>query len=785
MNKNESKPKAALIIVATMSCMILCSTVFAQNANTNQPGNNRSDAALEEIVVTATRREESLSKVPASIATFSQEKMDIQGIRQIEDIAKLTPGLTFQRESRFTGGNTNIAIRGISSNTAAGTTGIYIDDVPIQSRIIGFATANVYPKTFDIERVEVLRGPQGTLFGAGAEGGAVRFITPKPSLSQYSIYARSEFASTEEGDTSTELGVAVGGPISENVLGFRVSAWTREDGGYIDRIDHRNGMLAGEDVNSDETSAVKATLTWQPTEQLSITPSIYTQSQDIADTLSYWELLSDSSSSDFVTGQVQAQPLSDDFTITSLNAEYYFETMTLISTTSRFEREVEQSRDYTNFAVQIFFPDDPFAQYPDQIATGFFTEEQDNFTQELRLQSSGNQRWNWVVGLFYSEEEQDSTQTNQDSFYDQMIIDLFGPAFSIAADLLPGDILYDTLIETDTTQKAVFGQVDVALTDRLTLTAGLRWADYEIEHRQFAEGIWAGEGGIDLVAPASATSTTPKLGLSFQADEDNLFYTTLSKGFRPGGGQGQVPSNLTATCPDEFVALGLDGLETPIDYDPDETTAFEIGSKNSLLNGRLTIDANIYQIKWKDIQTAIPLCESSFITNGPEATSRGVDLVVQALLGSNFTLSLVVGHNVAEFDKRVASGAGAIIIEKGDPVDTSAPEFSYTLSGQYDFNLLNNSAFLRLDYSYADEAKARSSNVFDFDPELTQSDELSLINLRGGVSLVNNVDVSVFINNVTGEQPEFYRFRFNQFSPLFTNTTLRPRTIGVNAMYRY
>src|ERR1700689_889744 len=173
-------------------------------------------AGTEEVVVTATRRSEKLSKVPESISAFTTEKMDQLDVKNIGDLVRFTPGVTFDPESK------DISIRGVNSSAGDATTGIYIDDTPIQIRALGFGSDNTLPAVFDLERVEILRGPQGTLFGAGSEGGTVRYITPQPSLEKLSSYARAEVATTAHGGTSYEAGAAVGAPIVEGKLGFRL-----------------------------------------------------------------------------------------------------------------------------------------------------------------------------------------------------------------------------------------------------------------------------------------------------------------------------------------------------------------------------------------------------------------------------------------------------------------------------------------------------------------------------------------------------------------------------------
>src|ERR1700738_4417815 len=207
---------------------------------------------LTEIVVTATRHEESLSRVPISVTAMTQEALDIRAVKDFQDVARFTPGVNIDNS-----GTNNISIRGIASTGGAGTTGIYLDDTPIQMRALAFNPDEALPKSFDIDRVEVLRGPQGTLFGAGSEGGTVRYITTQPSLTKTSIYSRAEFSSTQGGDPSYEAGVAVGGPLVEGKLGARLAGGYRKDGGWIDRIDPYTLAVVDKNANHDETVLVR------------------------------------------------------------------------------------------------------------------------------------------------------------------------------------------------------------------------------------------------------------------------------------------------------------------------------------------------------------------------------------------------------------------------------------------------------------------------------------------------------------------------------------------------
>src|SRR5271156_2856562 len=215
--------------VAALCCALGAVSPILARADT--AGADETAGPLQEIVVTATRHEESLSKVPISVTALTQEAMDVRGIKDFQDVARFTPGVNIDNS-----GTNNISIRGIASSGGAGTTGIYIDDTPIQIRGTAFNPDDALPKSFDIDRVEVLRGPQGTLFGAGSEGGTVRYITTQPRLTKTTIYAREELSYTEGGTANYEAGIAAGGPLIDDVLGARLTVWYRRDGGFIDSV---------------------------------------------------------------------------------------------------------------------------------------------------------------------------------------------------------------------------------------------------------------------------------------------------------------------------------------------------------------------------------------------------------------------------------------------------------------------------------------------------------------------------------------------------------------------
>lgn len=255
-------------LLAMMASLALISLAQAQQQQ-------ETDSELSEVVVTASRQgETAISRVPMSIVAQTQKSLDELGIKTSQDLTRLVPAL---RVGRDVGNGPPVSIRGIQGNNAA-TTGVYLDESPLQARTLGGLVTGggtFLPLLFDLERIEVLKGPQGTLYGSSSQGGTIRYITPEPSVTDYSTYARAEFNGIEHGDTGGELGAGFGGPIIEGKLGFRASAWARRIGGWVDHVDWRDGSLVDKDTNSQDQKAFKLALGWQATENLRVLPSFY------------------------------------------------------------------------------------------------------------------------------------------------------------------------------------------------------------------------------------------------------------------------------------------------------------------------------------------------------------------------------------------------------------------------------------------------------------------------------------------------------------------------------
>jgi iron complex outermembrane receptor protein len=816
---------------------------------------------LQEIVVTATRRTESLSRVPVSVSAFDQSQMDAQGFKQVDDLVRFTPGLVLDRGAT---GNNNISIRGISSGAGAGTTGVYIDDTPIQVRNLAYSAGTSFPALFDLERVEVLRGPQGTLFGAGSEGGTVRFIQTQPSLTDYSVYTRGELSTTEGGAPSYEGGIAAGGPLVDGRIGFRVSAFYREDGGYVDGITgtplvldptgdagpasmtFANRMVVRKNTNSTSTTGFRGALKFAVTDNLEITPSVTYQKVERPDGFdTFWPAASrghDYARPVFSAGDPATNPLisrlaspdkdkgEDEFYLPALQLNWDLGPVELVSNTSYFDRTSKQYIDFTPYYLWFYGVAD-YAR-PGDKAASLYQNEQRNFVQEVRLQSTdANARLTWVAGVFYSDSKQKGMQDIGVNFLANApevgafffpLVGLplavtdgppFGPGHSAFENYFgvppdPNSVLWSIDFATRDRQIAGFAQTDFKLTEQLKLTAGVRVsrnkldfsADYSHpENNQnapqgFPAPLPIGPLYSSASLNSSETSVTPKIGLSYQMDDDNLFYVTAAKGFRPAGASQRVP----ITCDTDLIDLGyVDGNgdpSQPLKYDSDTVWSYEIGSKNRLFDNRLAIDASAYRIDWKDIQTNVFLqsCAESFTHNIAEATSTGFDIGIQATPVAGLTLGASIGYNKTKFGADGTSPGGVVIVQKNAIVPGSPPPWVYSLSAQYDFSLFSlDNAYVRADFTHSAEERRvgqTDPNSPNYNADLEPVEAYSVLNARFGVQ-IGGADVALFVNNLTNEHPSLNAFNSSPITGLkryvWSDTTLRPRSYGVFVSYRY
>ncbi len=791
-------------------------------------------AGLDEIVVTATRREERLQDVPISVSAFSQEKLDAQGLKNIDDLARLSPGVTFSRNGMGSSANYNdegsdINIRGVDSTAGTSTTGIYIDDTPVQTRHVGFGSVNAFPELFDLDRVEVLRGPQGTLFGAGAEGGAVRFIAPEPDVTKTSAYARADLSENKAGDSSYEIGAAFGAPIIDDVLAFRVSASDRRDGGWVDRVGYSlspnasvatptpvyGGDVVEGDSNWQTTKTARVALKWKVNENLEITPSVYWQELHINDTAAYWVALSDPSSDIYRNGNARDNPSTDPFTLSAIKVKWDLGFASLFSNTAYFERDQHSTSDYTQYlrATWSSIPSGLPAgqvqyQYPNTFPApgdggyAVFQDNQHNFYEEIRLASKdADAAFVWTTGFYFSHLDENVPETIIDPTLNNEVIAYTGGADSVCYPGQPcpgGQIFYGPIDKVVDRQLALFGDLTYKITDTFKVTGGLRASRLEFTGTVYETGPFLGTT-ISSRGGATEDPVTPKAVLSWQPDHDNLVYASASKGFRPGGpnvGVGGI-------CQGNLTALGLS--QVPGQFSSDSLWSYELGSKNTFFDNTLSIDASVFYIDWSNIQQNVylPACGEQFTANLGKAKSEGGDIEVLYKPVPAVTFDLTAAYTDARLTKTTCAGTliyngtqcagggttAGPIASKGDAL-LGAP-WSFTAAVEYHFPLWEGRLpYVRLDEQYTTaqrsllQSQDPNNALYDTTiPGLPISQNLSL---RAGLRF-NGLDISIYGNNLTDAHPIEYESRdiAGATDSLYFGRGVRPLQAGVTAIYRY
>ncbi|MGA3156252.1 MAG: TonB-dependent receptor [Steroidobacteraceae bacterium] len=723
--------------------------------------------ALDEVMVTATKREQRLSILPMSASVLSAAEMYSAGIEDITEIAAVTPGIEYDFSSQFGPGIlTNIAIRGISADKGQPTTGIYIDDTPIQMPHNSFG--DPFPVTFDLARVEVLRGPQGTLFGSSAEGGAIRFIPNEPSTTDFDALYRAQISTTEQGSLSYELGAAAGGPLIPDTLGARVSAWYREEGGYVNREDPFTGAVVDADANRTWSEALRIALAIAPTDTLRITPSLSYQAGHVHDSPVFYTYLSDPSAGQFNSGRLLRQPDEDSFTLASLKVEQQLDGSLFTAVTSYFDRTASAIVDTTNEDGVTEFNGNGYGnplgpEYPSSYADAVPSDlaiHQILSSQELRLASSDpTARLSWVAGLFYSRLQLDESQYE----------------YLVEAPMPPASTGNNYSIDTEVSG---YGQATWHFSPQWSTGAGMRLG--------WARGVNTGVSGGFFNAPSPASHTerdanlppTPRFDLSFLPSDGQLYYISVAKGFRRGGTNGTEPSPCNGD---------------PDTYAPDTVWSFELGAKNEFFARRLQISTSAYNIEWRGIQEGVnDACGNTYTANAGSAVSAGFDLKAEALLSDRLSMALALGYIDVQYTHTLIGSGDILIADRGAVVggvpSVPAP-WSGTLSVRYEW-MMGPSAlgYMRVD----DTIHSHNPGPFTeldhrytyYDPRYTADPATDLLNPQLGLKWAA-LDLKLFVTNALNQHPDLQLYADAPYSTLVYAYTLQPRTLGLTANWKF
>ena len=783
-----NRSKAARRLFAAMALFaspIPLAAAHAQTASQSasqsaSPGADLAPPRLAEIVVTANKRSEDLSQVPISISAYSEKALEAAGARNLQDVAALTPGVEFDNSAGFGPGTfTNISIRGVNSFIGTATTGLYVDDTAVGARITSLSYfGSPQPLVFDIDRVEVDRGPQGALFGAGAEGGAIRFIGKDPSLTTFSGVGRVEGAGTDRGDASYEAGAAIGGPLVKDTLGFRASGWWRTDGGYVDHVAPFTGGVVKANANSSQSYVLRAAVTYSPVAWLKITPSVYDQSVHLDDSGAFFEYLSNPGRGQFRNGRLLSQPSTDQFVIGALKIEAGLGGADFTSITSYLNRSGKLTDDNTSYVGALIgafglaggygnplgpeYPTSYADAAPTRLTTGLHS-----VTEEARLKNAGAaDRLNWTLGVFYTH----ASQVDAETVFTPFVQTILGNPPTLAAIAITSG--------SRDSQLAGFGQADYELVHGLKLIASVRVARTKSSFTQTAGGIF--EAGVPASSTGSQTQTqvTPKFGVSYQINDANMVYVSAAKGYRVGGGNPLIP----ATCG-----------PMPATYASDSLWSYEIGAKDKLMGGRIEVDTSVFHVRWSDIQQSIfvAACGFGYIANTGSATSDGFDTAIQALASANLTLGLAVAYTDAHFTKDVVIN-GLPVVQNGDvigaPPAVTSP-WNITASAEYRFTLLDRQGYLRVEDVFHSKnrgpfANHILANPVTYAPAIGANPATNLLNARLGADW-RGFDVSIFADNLLNSHPLLNRYQDLSTATLFTDTTLRPLTAGASVSYRF
>jgi iron complex outermembrane recepter protein len=723
-------------------------------------------STLEEVVVTATKREERLDQVPVSATVWSPQELAELNIDSIADLAAYTPGVEYDYNAQWGPGVlTNLAIRGIVSKVGTSTTGVYIDDAPIQARNGNFG--NPYPVTFDLARVEILKGPQSTLFGAGAEGGAVRYITNIPSTTDFDALYRADLEQTAHGSLSYEAGAAVGGPLVDELIGLRASAWYRQDGGYIDHVDPFTGASLDAHSNDARTQAVRLAFTLQPAEAVRIVPAVAYQQYRIADSPVFYEYLSDPSDGVLENGKILQQPAKDAFGAASLKLEARLYGSTLTAESSYFDRTARATVDTTNEAGAVFYggfgnPLGPaFPTSYSQAVPSFMSLRQIVMSQEIRLVSADEDAsLTWATGLFYSRSRQIEGEDT----------------YAITRPSVPAVLTTDNYFDAIASG---FGSLELRFTRRLKATVGVRIDHFESEFWQSGDGFaYQGVGPLSSGA-TDATPVTPEFDIDFQPTGQLLFYAKASKGFRIGG----VNTPLPLQCGQH---------DFPSTYSSDSVWSYEVGTKDTLFEDRFQLAASSFYLRWGDIQEhAVPTCGFGFVANAGEAIGKGFDLSATAVLIDRLKLGLALanidvryGSNV-HFDNTVIADRGTVV---GGVPHVPAP-WSGTAYARYQWSVKPGlDAYLRADeivHSHNPGPFAElDTRSISYSPLYTADPATYLLNLQAGL-VWPHATLKLFVDNALDSLPTLQRNADAGTSSLIYAYTFRPRTVGVTTSWQF
>jgi iron complex outermembrane recepter protein len=746
-NQLSIKRLARMLTTAAIGSALAAGQSIAAADTPATPSEGTSDSSqLGEVIVTADKRPEQLLKVPAPVTALQAADLTRWGNADLSDYARSVPGLNVTGSEA---GQTVVIMRGITTGfgyAIPATTSTYIDDVPY-----GSSTAAAYGSvaTLDLDpgslqRVEVLRGPQGTLYGASSLGGLIKYVTTPPSLTHYS--ARAELAGTaiDGGGQGGTVRAMFDGPLVEGKLGMTISAFDRHDPGYLsDPFRHRKNE------NSSRTDGGRVAFLWEPTDQLSVKLAALVQNT-LTNGTSAVDLNADLTPIYGKYEQVRYGNAIWDFRnkLYSLTVNYDFGWATLTSITGYAQRDAMLDIDFTNKFGGLL---SGILGVPNLAVYDDITLNNNKTTQEVRLASPSGGTFEWLGGVFYTHEHSVKPEAFANPY--NYITGVVTP--------VPAGIFTDTLYDS---YSEIAGYADVTYhpTANFKVLTGVRYSSDKETSITPYYGILFGPPTTD-VGSSSDNSVTYLVAPSYSFNNDNMVYLRVASGFRPGGPTGVSASNLIQGAPET--------------YAPDKLTNYELGYKASFPQQQMTLDMSAFDIEWKNIQLLQNVNGFVVTANGSNARSTGMELawMWRPMTGVDLSATADYTHAYLTAD---APGIGG---KAGDDLPDT-PEFSANVAADYDFPITAQlDGFAGVDYQYEGERHIDfiAGKPAGFITPIMPG--YSTVDFRVGVNR-GNVSVEAYVKNIGnayGMLQLVSQVR-NGYGPPLAASVIAPRTFGLS-----
>jgi outer membrane receptor protein involved in Fe transport len=699
---------------ASLTALALAAAALAApSAATAATTGDQSSAQVSEVVVTAQKTEQRLQDVPLSVTAVTGSEIEARDITSLEDMEGAIPGLS---SFHYGPGVQYIQMRGIATISGNPTVATFIDEVSTTTDLQG---QPIDVRLYDMQRVEVLRGPQGTLYGEGAMGGAIRYITADPQLGGFTGRLEGEIGSVTDGGTTYKADGMVNIPIVTDKVGLRLVGAYERDAGWIDNV-----VTGQKDINPDTIKTIRGKLLIAPTDQTRFSLLVLHNEFDQKN---------ENFGNDRRIAAYAAQPATGKYTLVNGILNHDFGPVKLVESVGYIDDSFTSANDLTPFYLPVL--EGLFGVPPGAINQVVLSGVSSGriWTNETRLSSSGEGRFNWTGGFYYRDSKTDGVATT-----------------TTAPFSFPLEIVGSTAT-THYTSYAVFGEANYQLTDKLNALVGLR---YFHDHRRSDQITTSFGFPAHDIGDSTFHSVDPRFNLRYEFSPTSMVYANVAKGFRSGGFNPTSAGGGVYTVPPTF--------------DPETLWTYEVGTKHQLFDRRLEVEGAVYYSDWADVQTYAfaPGSALTIVQNGGKVTGWGFDGGATWHAAAGLTVAATYGWNNLAYDNTTLSK------NKGDPVDGAAHnqasaslDYRHPLAGTFD-------GFIHADYMHIGEAEIIIRN-FATNVHMPARD---LVNLRVGVD-VGKLEVSLFANNLFDNDKPVIP---GPFGVILQNVEQTPRTIGVN-----